>query len=547
MKNHANIFLFVLAAFLLFASFALAQDVAPVADAVPRDIAAAGKSLQPEHKSAAIIKLHGEVNDMMLKSLHRRVDIARKQGCTILVYELDTYGGLLTSALEMSKFTKRLPDASQGSFATVAWDNDKAYSAGAIVAVSCQQIVMVNGATMGDAAPIAVSGDSMIPLGAAERAKIESPLLQDLEDSADRNHYNRTVLWAMIQPSIEIHEMKNKDDGSVKFVDTVEREKLLGVQTPLPGGGVSRPWVFVNTVDSAGQLLTVAPERAIAMGLAKARIDNEAQLRAALNITGDVLVLDFNWAELATMWLTQWWVRGILFFVMAVLVYIEFSHPGISIAGIGALICLVLLIGAPFLTGLAQTWQIAIILLGVVLIISDFFIFGGTGFIAIPGILLMIVGIVASFVPAEPGGGFLPTNRASWNALTRGMSVIATASVLSIFLFYFLSRYLYITPGFRRLQLPPTGVTTPIEQSLRDSADRPTTDAVFVGALGIASSELRPAGKARFGQHLVDVVTNGQFVSHGSEIEVLEIFGNRVVVKPRPATPSSTPSTGDSA
>jgi len=44
-------------------------------------------------------------------------------------------------------------------------------------------------------------------------------------------------------------------------------------------------------------------------------------------------------------------------------------------------------------------------------------------------------------------------------------------------------------------------------------------------------SKLRPAGKARFGDALVDVVATGEFLDTGTRIEIIAVNGNRVVVK----------------
>ena len=54
---------------------------------------------------------------------------------------------------------------------------------------------------------------------------------------------------------------------------------------------------------------------------------------------------------------------------------------------------------------------------------------------------------------------------------------------------------------------------------------------VSVGDWGRAVSLLRPAGKARFGDRYVDVVTDGSFVNQGKQVRVVEISGNRVVVR----------------
>jgi len=52
-----------------------------------------------------------------------------------------------------------------------------------------------------------------------------------------------------------------------------------------------------------------------------------------------------------------------------------------------------------------------------------------------------------------------------------------------------------------------------------------------VGAEGISESALRPAGKVLFGQSYVDVVSDGTFVDRGRTVRVIEISGNRIVVR----------------
>jgi membrane-bound serine protease (ClpP class) len=53
----------------------------------------------------------------------------------------------------------------------------------------------------------------------------------------------------------------------------------------------------------------------------------------------------------------------------------------------------------------------------------------------------------------------------------------------------------------------------------------------LLGAVGTSATMLRPAGMARFGDAYVDVVTEGGYVPAGARVQVIEIEGNRVVVK----------------
>ena len=68
----------------------------------------------------------------------------------------------------------------------------------------------------------------------------------------------------------------------------------------------------------------------------------------------------------------------------------------------------------------------------------------------------------------------------------------------------------------------PVNMTRPIENE---------TENLCVGDIGEVVSTLRPTGKARFGDAIVDVVAEGDFVSRETKVEISGIHGNRVVVK----------------
>ncbi len=524
--------------FWIGATLALAQDAAPQQN-LPRNAPAAAEPLLPPQDKTAIIHLDAEVDDMMLRSLKRRVQIASRTGCTVLIFEMDTWGGSVTSAIEISKYIKEL--AEQKKFITVAWVHNKAISAGAMITSSCQHVVMSSLSSYGDCAPIAVArswtGDQLIALPPAERAKMQGPVVSEFLDSAQRNHWSPSLLTAMVVVEEEVHEMHKKGTTEYAYVNSPEKDALLAVQEVAPDGTKVHPWEYVRTIDDDKQLLTVSADQALKMKLSEGTVDTEEQLCGLLNIRGTPARLEFSWAENATVFLTDIIIRFILFVGMLVFAWLEFSHPGTFVFGTAALLCLALLIGAPFLTGLAQIWEIALIVIGVAIVIADLIAFGGIGMLAIPGFVLMAIGLVASFIPSDPAGGIMHSQQA-WGAAERGLGVIVGGTFLSVGLFYFMAKYLHVVPGFRRLQLAPAGgMGAGATAIVRDAADRDAADAVFVGALGRVASDLRPAGKARFGEHLVDVVSYGSFIEAGTDVVVIELKGTRVVVKPYAGMP----------
>jgi membrane-bound serine protease (ClpP class) len=59
-----------------------------------------------------------------------------------------------------------------------------------------------------------------------------------------------------------------------------------------------------------------------------------------------------------------------------------------------------------------------------------------------------------------------------------------------------------------------------------------TPSAVEVGDIGRTLTSLRPAGKAQINGRRVDVIAHGELIDPDNEVEVVEISGGRVVVRP---------------
>lgn len=537
-----RILLFLLSLLVLASgSYAQLPDIPPVPSAPVNGLLPEKPLLEPRQK-AALIRLGGPVDDIMLQSIQRRVTLARQQGCDLIIYEIDSYGGQLTSALDISRYTKTLAR----TLPVVAYVNTKAISAGAIIAFSCQHVVVAPSSAIGDCMPIAVSGDQAHAIEPGLMPKVTSPLLEELRDSAQKNHYPYLMLEAMVIRETEVWALRNNVDVNAPplYVSDTEKDAKLKALNKLPDGSQGNTWVLdPKPIDSNNTLLTVTATEAVSYGLARAEVGSEAQLRALYNIRGDVISMDYSWSENAVRWLSNDYVRMGLFITMLVLAYLEFTHPGISVPGIGAVICLVLLVGAPYMTGLAQVWEIILITLGAAIIIVDLLLYGGVGLLAVPGFILMAIGLVASFVPADPGGGYIPQTAQWYTGLQHGLAVIIFGSLGALAIFYFLSRYLYLTPGFRRLQLVPAVPTLPAA-AVHDATDQSAGEAVFVGALGQAVSDLRPAGKVRFDGHLIDAVSQGQFIPEGATVIVIEATAYHVLVKP---VPSTQPASGGDA
>ncbi len=484
-------------------------------------------------RQIAVVPIEGVINDVLARSIERRVAEARAAGATTIVFQLNTPGGLVTSALSISRSIKSLPK----EIHTVAWVKNEALSAGALISVACREIVMSSASTIGDCAPIMISPvGGLEELGDAERAKAESPVLQDFRDSAARNGYDALLCRAMVSVGEEVWWIERINGGERRFVDTAEKKRLIDAVEegqrawrlatsyldPVSGAECT----LIQPIDNATQLVTLSQSEAVAFGLASAIVSDEAGLREHILPQASVVRYEISAWEHFALWLNSPLVRGIVFVIMIVGAYIEFQSPGLLIPGGVALLALGVFLGAPYAAGLADIWTIILLVLGVVLLAVEIFILPGFGVAGIAGIVLILGSLLGTFIPREPGAPLfsVPNMQATWDALKTGILVLSTSLIASSVGIVLLARY-----------LPQLAVSRGLISS---NPNEPTTPPVvsselvgLEGDVGVVVAPLRPGGLARFGAHVIEVHSQGDYIDNGTRVQVLRREGMTVYVR----------------
>ncbi len=106
-----------------------------------------------------------------------------------------------------------------------------------------------------------------------------------------------------------------------------------------------------------------------------------------------------------------------------------------------------------------------------------------------------------------------------------GMAFIMADLILIPILVYFGIKFLAKSPVTLQTQLSKAdGVTS---QSEEDNA--------YLGRQGTAVTDLRPSGVARFDDERLDVVTQGEYLEKQTDIVVIAVQGNQIVVKAKDA------------
>ena len=84
----------------------------------------------------------------------------------------------------------------------------------------------------------------------------------------------------------------------------------------------------------------------------------------------------------------------------------------------------------------------------------------------------------------------------------------------------FVRKWLPATPLLRNVLLEP-----PAETAIDDTLDE------LVGRIGSTTTRLAPAGKARIGDTVRDVVSDGPLIEPGVDVQVVDVRGGRVIVR----------------
>ncbi len=430
-----------------------------------------------------VIPLEGEVAPSMFYFLRRAVKTAESREAGAIIFEMNTYGGRLDSAEEITKLLHR------ATIPTYTFINTNAGSAGALIALATRHIWMAPVSAIGAAAPIASSGED---LGVTAKEKTISYWSALIRGSASRNGHNPDVGEAFMNKE---HEVK----------------------------------IGERVVHPKGSLLTLnAQEAAERIGdkplLADGSADSVADLIAKANLKGERVDIAPTGFERIAFWITA--LAPLLLLAGMLGFYLELKMPGVSLPGILAVLCFALFFLGHYLAGLSGWEVVGLFVLGALLVLIEIlFLAHSTIIVGVVGLLLMLGSLLWAMIDRFPGQNFLPSGQ----MLRVPVLNLLFALVASIVVMAILARYLPRTSVYQRFAL---AAAIPSGPSLVGSAHEFATPHNLVpGREGIAVTTLRPSGKARFGDHVVDVVTEGGFIAAETSVAVVSTDGMRTVVK----------------
>ncbi len=481
---------------------------------------------------AFVIPIREPISAKTYKALRRKALRSRKASAQLVILDVDTWGGDAIAALDIARLLKK----DLGDVYVLCYVHTRAISAGALIALACDEIVMNPTGKLGDCAPIVMGGK----LEGVEREKIETVLRTEFEESAQRNGYNVALATSMVSHDQEVWLVRNRKTHELRYVLAGEYQSKVA-NAPQDGEKKTKPprkteWEFLEVVLAEGKLLTMTPGKALEYGFASRIVkapegDPYAGLLKPYHLSRPPVVLEDTWSEDLVDVLTHPVVAGILVFLTLLFGYTEMHTPGFGVFGAIAIFCLVVLLAGQYLVGLAEWWELAVFGLGILLLLAEIVFIPGFGVAGISGIVLIIVALLAMFVPNAPDTLPIPHTPLAWDMLQNGVLALCLGFLGFLLAAAVLSRFLpkWSLVEKCRLVLAPSPAAT--------DAPRPDNSPMLhirPGATGVTETPLHPVGRVWFGEDLLDAVSEGGLIARGRRVRVLRRDGNRIIVEEEP-------------
>ncbi len=404
------------------------------------------------------------------RTVQQAMNEARELNADVIIMSLDTYGGMVNLADSISQ---RLLHAKAR---TLVYIVNNAASAGALISISCDSIYMAPSAQIG--AATVVNGTD----GEAMPDKYQAYMRAKMRSLAEAKGRNPEIAEAMVDQDLEI-----------------------------PG------------LIEAGKTLVFTSSEAIENGYCEGIADQWQDCLAMAGIDDYEL---FQYEPTAIDKMVQFLVNpifsGILLMVIFVGIYAELQSPGVGFPLLAASIAATLYFAPHYLDGLAAHWEIALFILGVILLAVEIFAIPGFGVTGILGLTFIVSSLVLSMV-ANTNFNF------EWTAtkdIVRSVLVVVLSLLVSIGFIITILGSLSDSPFLKRLVLA--------ESQQKDqgfTVDSYAGSKNLTGLRGLAASELRPSGKIDLGNERYDAMTEGDFISKGSPVEVMAMRGNYLLVR----------------
>ena len=457
------------------------------------------------------IVLTGPINPELFERFKRRVIRAVGQGANCLILQFECGQGMAESALEIASFIRDLEKSSRvNPIKTIAFHTTRARDLSLIMSLACSKIIMEEGASLG---PL----DDALISNPETRLRLRTQLEDLLQEKIASKLEAKLLAEAFLNSSSRIALVVHKVTGETKLIDSEDLVNQPAFKLELQ----IKPFSKEDENKPLRLRAEQAADSRIGMVNTVAK-DVESALLSENFKMESVPISGTDWLDELAEFLTHPWTRVVLIMLAITCLILEVKMPGISLPGVLSAFFFVLFFWSHSKFS-GQIFWLAIFLffLGMILIGVEIFILPGFGITGIAGILLVLgsLGLVAY--------GHWPKNPDEWVGLGKSMAPYGISCMGALVSVVIIAQFLPSMPMTSKLFLKP-----------RDNDDQPLFAedelhqglAGLLGSIGVAETSLHPSGKAKFGDHWLDVVSDGGFIVQGAKIKVCLVEGSKIVV-----------------
>jgi len=412
-----------------------------------------------------VIRVEGLIDNGLNMYIDRGLSAAEGDEDAVgVILHMDTFGGLVDAA---DKIRKRLLAA---NLPVVTYIDANAASAGALISFATDNIFMSPGGSIGAATVVD---------GAGEKAdeKIQSYMRGLMRSTAEAKGYDPRIAEAMVDERIEIED-----------------------------------------IIAEGVLLTLSASEALELGVSTATVRSLSEVAAEMGWEdAELFNVQELWQESVIRFFASPILQSLLLLMMLGGLYFELQSPGVGFAGGIALLGALLFFLPLYIMGLAQFWEILIVIIGVTLIIVEIFVLPGIGIAGVAGVILLIFGLFASLV------GNVGFNFPSLEDMRTELWTITITLLLTIAFVASTLRYVMKTPVFGRLVLTRSTDRASGYTSYDDRSE-------LLEQEGVALTSLRLSGTVRIGDRRVDAISDGDYIDKGDRVKVVAVHSGQVYV-----------------
>ena len=276
----------------------------------------------------------------------------------------------------------------------------------------------------------------------------------------------------------------------------------------------NRRYFNVEDLQTLGHLQGIASDLSAVLGNYDLKL-SDVEIKTTTGLSGFLSeVAHSNWFLWATLTMA---IYGLI---------AELAAPGLGFPGLVSLLGFGLHIWARHLNGTVDALEIILILIGVICIGVELFVTPGFGLFGIGGACSLLLGLILAAQSFS-----LPTNPFQRQQIANSVLGIV-GTIIGTVILYQMSIRLLRDSWIGRLIAPKNNDLAAAQRNSWNEAMVHWEH--LVGKTGQTTTRLSPAGKARLGSKIYDVVSDGEMVSANSLVKVIEVTGNRIVVSKSP-------------